>query len=269
MEFTTISAAKKLTGLSYLGGVNISAKMKKNKTVFNQRTYSLYLAPANLSGYNTCTHSTPECRIGCLNTSGRGGMELSRDVKPIQSARIKKTKLLFEHTQFFMDWLITEIMVEEQKAAINGEGFSVRLNCTSDIDWANVIVKPDCNIFEIFPSVDFYDYTKKATKFYDKPNNYHLTYSYTGRNWSACKGLLDDGHNVAVIFNIKKGKPLPAKFRGYKVFDGDKSDYRIADEKGVVIGLYWKNIGNKELNKMAKESIFAVQKDELNTKDLN
>jgi hypothetical protein len=265
MEFTTISAAKKLTGLSYLGGVNISAKMKKNKTVFNQRTYSLYLAPANLSGYNTCTHSTPECRIGCLNTSGRGGMELSRDIKPIQSARIKKTKLFFEHRQFFMSWLVAEIESEYQKSKMNGEGFSVRLNCTSDIDWANIMVWSDdvFNIFDVFHNVDFYDYTKNAQKFIDKPKNYHLTYSYTGRNWNACKTLLDEGHNVAVIFNIKKGEPLSTEFRGYNVFDGDKSDYRIADERGIVIGLYWKNIGNKELNKKAKESIFAIQKDEL------
>ena len=119
------------------------------------------------------------------------------------------------------------------------------------------------NIFELFHSVDFYDYTKNGQKFINKPKNYHLTYSYTGRNWDVCKTLLDEGHNVAVIFNIKKGEPFPEFFRGYEVFDGDKSDYRIADKRGVIIALYWKNIGNKELNKKAKESIFAIQKDEL------
>lgn len=264
MRFTTIGAAKKQTGLSYLGGVNISPKMEKNKKVFNQRTYSLYLSPADVSGFNVCSHSTPECRLGCLNTSGRGGMELGRDIKPIQQARITKTRLFFEHRQFFMDWLIAEIKKEFDNAVKYNEGFSVRLNCTSDIDWANVKTAYGCNIFEMFQYVDFYDYTKNPNKYVRKPSNYHLTFSYNGKNWDKCKNLLTQGHNVAVVFNIKKSEQLPYEFRGYRVVDGDISDYRIADEKGVIIGLVWKNIGNKELNEKAKNSIFAVQKDEMN-----
>jgi hypothetical protein len=262
MNFKNVSQAKKSTKLSYLGGVNISAKMVKNQKVLNQRTYSLYLAPAALSGFNVCSHSTPECRMGCLNTSGRAGMEINREVKNIANARYVKTKLFFEHSRFFMDWLITEITKHKEKAVANGEGFSVRLNCTSDIDWVNVIYDGK-NIFEIFSDVNFYDYTKNPNKFINKPDNYHLTFSYTGRNWDKCETLLNMGHNIAVVFNLSKKDPLPTEYRGYKVTDGDVSDYRIADEKGVIIGLVWKNIGDKEKNQKVKTSKFVVQKAEL------
>ena len=70
MKFTTIQQAKIQTGLSYLGNINISAKMIKNKKINHEYTYLIYLSPAKTSGYNVCTHSTNECRLGCLATSG-------------------------------------------------------------------------------------------------------------------------------------------------------------------------------------------------------
>jgi len=70
-KFITIGNAKKLTNLSYLGNVNFSSKLKKNGKVDKQLTYGIYLSPANTSGYNTCSHSTKECRMGCLANSGR------------------------------------------------------------------------------------------------------------------------------------------------------------------------------------------------------
>lgn len=263
MEFTSIGQAKKATGLSYLGGINISAKMIKNKKVFNQRTYSLYLAPAKLSGYEVCKFASTFCRKGCLNTSGRAGMEHNMEKKTITNARIKKTRLFFEHKQFFMDWLVAEIQMEKNKAEANGEGFSIRLNCTSDIDWAQVEAKNGYNIFELFPTVDFYDYTKNPAKFINKPNNYHLTFSFSGENWVQCEALLTQGHNIAVVFNLSKKEPLPESFEGYKVVDGDISDYRIADERGVIIGLIWKNIGDKEQNRKSKVSPFVIQKHQI------
>ena len=75
MKFTTIAQAKKETGLSYLGGIATSAKIDHSRKYSHQYTYGLYLAPANVSGYNVCSHSTSECRLGCLNTSGRAGIE--------------------------------------------------------------------------------------------------------------------------------------------------------------------------------------------------
>lgn len=163
MEFTTIGNAIKQTGFAYLGGVNISAKMIKNQKVSGNMTYVIYLAPANESGYNVCPNSTPECRLGCLSTSGRAGMELLSGSNRTKNSRINKTKLFHEHNEFFMQWLIADLRAKQAKAKVKGLDFSVRLNGTSDIDWQNNYYNGK-NIFEHFPEVTFYDYTKKPCK---------------------------------------------------------------------------------------------------------
>lgn len=258
MNFTTIPAAKKQTGLSYLGGINVSAKMIKNLKVSNNLTYAIYLAPAMVSGYNVCPNSTPECRLGCLATSGRAGMDILSGKGMVERARINKTKLFHEHNEFFMNWLVAEIRLAKAKAEKNGYEFSARLNATSDIDWQNTLLNGK-NIFEIFPDVNFYDYTKNPTKFIGKPDNYHLTFSYSGYNVEMCKKLLDRGFNIATVFNVKSEKLLPKTFMGYSVINGDLTDFRPNDGKGIIVGLKWKQIANKANNDKIKESIFVVQ----------
>ena len=59
----------------------------------------------------------------------------------------------------------------------------------SDIPWENVIVLKafhtlknrvlEWNIFDLFPKIQFYDYTKAPTR-HKLPENYHLTFSYSG-----------------------------------------------------------------------------------------
>jgi hypothetical protein len=257
MKFTTIAAAKKETGLSYLGNINVSSKLAKNAKVFNTYTYCIYLAPAKTSGYNVCPYSTPECRLGCLATSGRAGMELIANKTTIHDCRIKKTRLLKEHTHFFMQWMIAEINGFIRKAKRDNVSFSIRLNGTSDIDWRKIFIDGK-NIFNIFPDVQFYDYTKNPNKFSDLPNNYHLTFSYTGRNATVCKALLQKGFNVAVVFNLKKNESLPAMFGGYKVIDGEVSDFRPKDIKGVILGLKFKRIADKYNEMKILNSPFVV-----------
>jgi hypothetical protein len=258
MKFTTIADATRQTGSSYIGAVNSSSKTKKNATVSGQHTYLVYLAPAKTSGYNTCSHSTPECRRGCLATSGRAGMELlSNNYNRIEQSRIRKARLFYEQPEFFMAWLITEIERKQAKAKKLGFGFSVRLNGTSDIDWQNVKVNGQ-SIFEMFPDITFYDYTKNPAKFIGKPDNYHLTLSYTGRNWSACDAVLKQGVNVAVVFNAKRESDIPATFKGYDVINGDITDYRVDDAKGIIVGLKWKRIADKQAEQDVLNSCFVV-----------
>jgi hypothetical protein len=257
MKFTTIANAKKETKLSYLGNINISSKLLKNMKVSGQYTYIIYLSPANTSGYNVCSHSTPECRLGCLATSGRAGMEILAGISRTHNCRVKKSRLFFEETAYFMAWMIEEIKYYQRKAIKDGFGFSIRLNCTSDIDWAKVLVDGK-NIFQIFSNVQFYDYTKNHLKYNNIPVNYDLTYSFTGRNNDKCIELLKKGFNVAVVFNVKNSKDLPKTFNGYKVIDGDRTDLRSEDEKGVVVGLKWKRIANKENEKKILNSCFVV-----------
>jgi len=263
LQFTTIADAKRKTGLSYLGATSSSAKIEKSEKKDNTLTYCLYLAPADTSGYNVCTASTPECRKGCLATSGRAKMDIASGANVIQNARIKKSRLFFEEQDFFMNWLVKEIEGAKRRAEKNKMNFAVRLNGTSDIDWKNVYLN-DKNIFQIFNDVDFYDYTKNPNYMKHVPANYHLTLSYTGRNWNGCKTALNNGHNVAMVFNIPKNEPLPKKHRGYDVINGDITDLRIKDKKGIIVGLYWKNIADKKANEEVKNSCFVIQKNDQN-----
>ena len=257
LVFKSVAQAIRSVPFSYLGSINASPKLKKNGTKSMQHTYGLYLAPHKISGYNTCPNSTPECRKGCLYASGHTAMEIISGGNCIQNARINKTRLLFENQEFFMQWLVADIRNKQKTALKKGFGFSVRLNCTSDIDWANVRLN-GLNIFEIYPDVQFYDYTKSAKKFINKPANYHLTMSYTGRNWKTCKILLDEGHNVAMVFNVHDEADIPAMYEGYKVINGDETDYRVKDGKGVIVGLKWKRIADKEAEQYVLNSCFVV-----------
>jgi hypothetical protein len=257
LEFTTIANAKRQTGLSYLGGVATSAKISHSRTYSHQNTYAIYLAPANVSGYNVCSHSTPECRMGCLNTSGRAGIEEFSGKTKIHNCRVKKTRLFVEDQNFFMNWLVAEIKMYKKQAENKGYFFSVRLNATSDINWNNVFLN-NLNIFEIFPEVSFYDYSKSHLKFDNIPNNYHLTYSFTGRNTEHCLALLKRGFNIAVVFNVKHETELPKYFLGYQVINGDLTDFRVDDAKGIIVGLKFKRIANRVNEAKVLKSCFVV-----------
>jgi hypothetical protein len=257
MKFETIAKARKLTGLSYLGGVSTSAKIMHSQEYSHQYTYAIYLSPACTSGYNVCSHATKECKLGCLNTSGRAGIEEFSGLRRIADARIKKTKLFYEQPEFFISWMIAEIKAYQKKAIKDNYFFSVRLNATSDIDWQNVKINGQ-TIFEIFPEVSFYDYTKNVNKFLNKASNYHLTYSFTGRNEEQSKVLLSQGFNVATVFNVHKETELPKTFMGYPVINGDLTDYRIDDAKGIIVGLKWKRIANRVNEKKVLNSCFVI-----------
>jgi len=257
MEFTTIGNAMKQAGISYLGNTNHSSKLTKNGKV-GQLTYGVYLSPAMTSGYNVCLHSTPECRLGCLATSGRAAIDIFSGHTRIADARIKKTKLFHEDQQFFMNWLFAEIKAKKAKAEKLGLFFSVRLNCTSDIDWA-MVKHNGMNVFEAFPDVQFYDYTKQVTKLFNPIANYHLTLSYTGYKDNIYQSMLKSGNNIAVVFDVKHEEDLPETFMGFPVVNGDLTDYRVADAKGVVVGLKWKRIADRKAEQEILNSVFVVK----------
>lgn len=257
MKTNELNKAYKSLGISYLSNYNVSAKLVKNMKVNNQLTVSLYLAPFKLSGYNTCPFATKECIKGCLNQSGRVKIEQYKGESNIVKSRIKKTKLFFENRALFMDILIAEIEKYRKIAIAQNAGFSCRLNCTSDIDW-NSVKHNGQTIFEIFQDVQFYDYTKNPNKFINKPANYHLTFSHTGRNNEACKNILQAGNNIAVVFDVKKNSPLPEQFMNYNVIDGDLTDYRPADKLGQIVGLRFKDTANKAVNTEVRNSCFVI-----------
>ena len=239
-KFITKAQARRLTGLNYLASVSYSVKHQKSMK-YGELTLSLYLAPAKSSGYEVCPGRTAECTRLCLNESGMNSMV--QDVKGdvINDSRITKTRLFFEQRDFFMDWLIFEIKSAQAKARRMTYKFSIRLNNTSDISPEDFI-RNGQNILQMFPDVQFYEYTKVASrvdlmKIY---KNYDVTFSYTGYNLSKCQEMLLNKIRVAVVF-----KNVPEEWQGYPVVDGDKYDMRYKDAKAVIVGLKYKRVREK------------------------
>jgi hypothetical protein len=128
-------------------------------------TYILHLAPADLSGYNTCPKATAGCKSACLNTAGRGGLfKKGTTTNVIQEARMRKTAFFFEERKHFMEWLVADIELAIKQSTRKGLIPVFRLNGTSDLSWEKYEVMRGgevfTNIFAAFPDVQFYDYTK-------------------------------------------------------------------------------------------------------------
>lgn len=199
----------------------------------------LYLAPANLSGFNVCPTASEGCKAACLNTAGRGAFTTT------QAARIKKTLSYFNDRLAFMAQLKKEIISLQNKADRQGFIPCVRLNGTSDIPWERM--KFECfsglTIMEYFNNVQFYDYTKRANR-RELPDNYHLTFSLAEDNAGDAARVLARGDNVAVVYR----KDIPnfdtigddARCMVFaRVVDGTTHDLRFLDDRGegVIVGL--------------------------------
>lgn len=196
----------------------------------------LYLVPSDGSGLgNLCPNASAGCRAACLYTAGRGIM------RPVQAGRMRKTRLFFEGSAKFVDMLAEDVSTLVRRAAKQGLIPCVRLNGTSDVPWERMKGSDGRTIMERFPHVQFYDYTKRPNRA-TVHANYHLTFSRSECNDAQAMLELENGRNVAVVFDTKKGDALPAFWHGYRVLDGDLSDLRFLDvpEAGCaayVIGL--------------------------------
>ena len=215
-------------------------------------TYILHLAPANLSGYETCPKRTEGCTAACLNTAGRGGMFKPGGTNTIQEARKRKTRLFFENRTEFMSALLKDITSAIKQSKKKGLIPVFRLNGTSDLSFEKYEILDGRNIFQMFPEVQFYDYTKiLGRKVKDIPN-YHLTFSAADGNDVDVLKAIAQGYNVATVFGLKKTEPMPETYNGRPVFNGDESDLRFLDPKGVVVGLYAKGRAKKDTSGFVK-----------------
>ena len=227
-------------------------------------TYILHLAPANLSGYETCAKRTAGCTAACLNLAGRGGMfKKGESTNVIQQARIRKTKMFFENRAEFMAMLVKDIELAI-KQSIKKDLIPVfRLNGTSDLSWEKYEVIRNGvvynNIFEAFPNIQFYDYTKILGRKVVAIDNYDLTFSAADGNDADVWSAISQGYNVAVVFGVKKSQPLPETYNGRKVINGDESDLRFLDPRGVVVGLYAKGKAKKDTTGFVKYPTIMLQ----------
>ena len=225
--------------MEYTQLLSINADTKTSKgTKFGYLTGILYLAPAKISGRNFCPNASKGCAEACLYSAGRGKFS------NVQKARIKKSRYFIEYREEFMLNLINSIQKLARKARRENLIPVVRLNGTSDIAVENIKIGTFKNIFEIFPQIQFYDYTKSYKRMINlNIDNYHLTFSRSESNDSEVRVLNHycDDKNIAVVFD-----KLPAKYMGRTVINGDESDLRFKDADGVIVGLLAKGDAKKD-----------------------
>lgn len=250
--------------------LNIDANAK---TVKGQKigfmTAVLYLAPFKMSGFNVCPMAeVAGCWKGCLNTAGRGG--ISKGSKrfrtpvglvpdnTIQRCRIKRTKMWAEDRDTFWIQLRKEITAFIKRAERKGLTPVVRLNGTSDIQWERFSPYYPGGIahtiFEMFPDVQFYDYTKiykRCTS--ELPDNYHLSLSYSEANEkyaAICRDMhRDHGVNLIKVYRdklaVQNARTFYEEARA-NVIDGDANDLRFLDKPNSIVILKAKGSARKD-----------------------
>lgn len=207
----------------------------------------LYLAPLTLGGFgNVCPFASAGCASACLNTAGRGAMS------NVQRGRIAKTALFFKQNRTFIQNLVLDIRALVRKSAKLGLRPVVRLNGTSDIAWERIKLPSGKSIFQEFPDVQFYDYTKSLTRALENargehPENYSITFSRSETNDADAVRVLQSGGTVAVVFrgSVPKRHTFPSGER-FPVVIGDESDLRFLDKGGRVVGLTAKGRAKKD-----------------------
>jgi hypothetical protein len=177
------------------------------------------------------------CMVGCLRSAGRGAFD------NVQAARDAKTAFFRQHREAFMLSFAADVWSLVRKARKLNMDPLVRPNGTSDIPFENIPVIDGKNLFQLFPDVMFYDYTKHPSRNLEgkTAGNYDLTYSFSAVTPKpiSLKGL-QNPHNrrTAVVFH--KREEIPSSFRGWPVVDGDDTDVRHIEPARVVVALYAK-----------------------------
>lgn len=217
--------------------INSDAKTKKSNEVFpDTLTSILYLAPATISGYEVCPSRSQGCTDSCLFTAGRGAMN------SVQQARIRKTKMFFEEQESFFKHLKNDLTLLNQYCIDTGLQGYVRLNGTSDIRWE------DYGLFEQYPLLNFYDYTKRTDhEFNNLPANYRLTFSRSETMQDVDLSKLIDVVNIAIVFD-KVPETWSLDSKELQVHQGDLTDLRYKDPHGVIIGLVAKGMAKKDVS---------------------
>ena len=215
-------------------------------------TAILYMTPYKImvdgKSFNSCAMAKQaSCIDACLYTAGRGAFN------NVQTARQRKAEWFYRDRVGFMNQLYEDIKKFQTYCHKRNIQPCVRLNGTTDIRWELIKIGA-YNIFDWFPEVQFYDYTKIANRKCKDIPNYHLTWSYSNANPEYAKLLdkaLEQGMNAAVVYRKEYHKP---KWQGYPVIDGDSDDLRFLDPKGGhIVALYAKGKAKKDQSGFVQE----------------
>lgn len=214
-------------------------------------TAIMYMTPYKTLGRNLCPMAeTAGCLDGCLNTAGRGAMN------SVQKGRARKAEWFIKDQAGFMAQLIKDCIRFVAYCDKRGIKPAIRLNGTTDVRW-ELIKHNGLNLFEIFPEIMFYDYTKIANRPLDIPN-YKLTFSYSEASAAykkQCDIALKRGMNIAVVFRDKES--IPESFLGLPTIDGDKTDLRFLDPAQSIVALYAKGKARKDQSGFVIDKVAA------------
>jgi hypothetical protein len=226
-------------------GIDTNAKTIKGEK-YGIKTAILYLMPAMQSGVQLCAMAAiAQCEKPCLFKAGRGAMS------NVMLSRLRKTLYFNQYRDLFMHQLHNELIRERAKARRKGYKLIVRLNGTSDIRFENIAVSGYPNIMQAVPDIQFYDYTKLANR-KNVPANYDLTFSYSGVPAYApyVAKAVAKGERIAVVFRnraiVEAMLANGETFLGLPVIDGDNSDIRHIEPKGVIVALYAKGPARRD-----------------------
>ena len=206
-----------------------SAKIEKSDHYSDEfKTSIMYALPAMQSGHNACPDAT-DCAQMCIDTTGRMPM--------VKAAREYRSSLFYDNRAEFGAKLIAETQDNIKRNDKKGLRTAERLNGTTDYAWEHIRFDGQ-TMPELFPDVQFYDYTKSVKRARQHangtmPSNYHLTFSRSELTPdSLVTELVESGQNVAVVFD-----EIPETWLGLPVINGAEHDLRFLDKSGVVVGL--------------------------------
>ena len=220
---------------------------------FNYLNAINYMAPHNSSGFGgtLCTNASAGCAALCLGWfSGQAAIIkkelIETGVNKVRQSRINKALYFVNHNQAYLEEVVYHVHKAKLKADKLGFKLCIRLNGSTDIPYENLKIKKYNNktIYELFPNIQFVDYTKILSRLTNKnkPKNLHLTFSRSEINESECIKALNLGFNVAIVF----AETLPESYKfesdsmTRKVYSGIDHDLRFLDphsDKGNIIGL--------------------------------
>jgi len=176
-----------------------------------------------------------QCFDDCLKESG-----LAQVYKSVNISRQKKTDLYMNDRKAFLTQLRRELTNLEKYAVKHNKRAIVRLNVLSDIAWEKH------NIPQDFPNISFYDYTKRANRLDNTPENYKLMFSYSAAPKYRKQVDIAMTTNAPITVVFRGG--LPVEYMGRKVIDGDKSDIDNLEARGKIVGLRVKGNDAKKSN---------------------
>ena len=206
-----------------------------------------------------------------------GMVKIGESTNDIQRSRIRKTEYFFKNRSAFMRDLVKDIESAVRIADKHNLVPAFRLNGTSDIRWENIAVNNADNVMALFPNVQFYDYTKLPNRrdipanyhltFSRAENNEHYSPSVLASGMNVAVVFRKGGAKVKKVYTLAeqlanklkreqsllKRNPnraqkayaprkvdlswVPATVYGAPTFNGDASDLRFRDPKGVIVAL--------------------------------